>query len=140
MEALSCFSSSVTSLKSSTRCCCPAVSKSSSCLRSCRFDWYAHTSSRNSKSPLMLPQSGWLVSPDPPKRRDDGHSSALNAGRVALVSTSGKGFDDLGSLSNTSEHGENRLEGELMCFCADAGRRVFNEHNSKAQARSGPGG
>jgi len=33
----------------------------------------------------MLPRSGWLAWPDWPKRRDDGHSSALDAGRVALV-------------------------------------------------------
>jgi len=34
----------------------------------------------------MLPQSGWLVRPDWPNRRDDDdHSSALDAGRVALV-------------------------------------------------------
>jgi len=33
----------------------------------------------------MLPLTGWLVWPDRPNRRDDGHSSALDAGRVALV-------------------------------------------------------
>jgi hypothetical protein len=52
----------------------------------------------------------------------------------------GKGFNHLGRLSHTSEHGKYRLERELMCFCANAARRVFNEHNAKAQARSGPGG
>ena len=88
----------------------------------------------------MLPLRGWFVREDRPDRRDDGPSSTLDAGRVALVSTSDKGFYDLGSLSNTSQHGKYRLERELMCFCANAGRRVFNEHNSKAQAHSGPGG
>ena len=88
----------------------------------------------------MLPLTGWLVRPDRSNRRDDVHSSALDAGRLALVSTSDKGFYDLESLLNTSQHGKYRLERELMCFCAHAGRRVFNEHNSKAQAHSGPGG
>ncbi len=88
----------------------------------------------------MLPLSGWLVWPDWPKRRDDGHSSALDAGRVALVSSSSKGFNDLGSLSNASQHGKYLLEREPMRLWANAGRRVFNEHNSKAQARSGAGG
>ena len=88
----------------------------------------------------MPPQSGWLVRPDWPNRCDDDHSSALDAGRVALVNSSGKGFYDLGSLSNTSQYGKYRLERELMRLCANAGRRVFNEHNAKAQTRSGPGG
>lgn len=107
---------------------------------SLRTELYAHTSSRNSKSPLMLPLSSWLVRQDRPNRRDDDHSSALDAGRVALVSTSSKGFNDLGSLSNTSQHGKYRRERELMRLRANAGRRVFDEHNAKAQARSGPGG
>ena len=88
----------------------------------------------------MLPQSGWLVRPDRPNRRDDDHSSALDAGRVALVSTSDKGFYDLGSLSNASQHGKYLLEREPMRLWANAGRRVFNEHDAKAQARSGTGG
>jgi len=46
----------------------------------------------------------------------------------------GKGFNHLRRLSNTSEHGKYRLERELMCFCTNAGRRVFDEHNAKAQA------
>ena len=88
----------------------------------------------------MLPLSDWLVRQDRTNLRDDDHSSALDAGRVALVSTSSKGLYDLGSCSNASQHGKYRLERELMCLCANAARRVFNEDNAKAQGRSGPGG